>query len=103
MMKGFQQIMKGDTDDDFFKDYYSLMCEDIQREKERIGGDWAVAQCILRRDMRDFIRSKLGPELVIILLEMDLGDMKERLLRGMMISYLWSGWRLFTKYVNLLK
>ena len=32
------------------------MCEDIQREKERIGCDWAVAQCNMVRDMRDFIR-----------------------------------------------
>jgi len=79
MMKGFQDVMKGEEDDDFYKDYYSLMCQDIQREKERLGGDWAVAQCILRRSMRDFIRSKLGPELVIILLEMDLDHMKERL------------------------
>ena len=55
MMKGFGLLMKGDADKDFFEDYYTLMCEDIQREKERIGGDWAVAQCVMTRDMRDLI------------------------------------------------
>ena len=55
-MKGFQEVMRGEEGDDFYKDYYLLMCQDIQREKERLGGDWAVAQCIIRRDMRDFIR-----------------------------------------------
>jgi len=76
--KGLGLLMKGEHEKDFFEEYYSLMCEDIQREKERIGGDWAVAQCVMLRDMRDFIRSKLGPDFVFVLLEMELVDMKER-------------------------
>ena len=60
MMKGFGLLMKGEHKKDFFEEYYSLMCEDIQREKDRIGGDWAVAQCVMLRDMRDFIRLVSG-------------------------------------------
>jgi len=81
MMKGFGLLMKEEADKDFFEDYYTLMCEDIQREKERIGGDWAVAQCIMTRDMRDFVRSKLGPDLVFVTLEMELDDMKQRMMK----------------------
>ena len=41
---------------ELYSDYYRLMCEDIRKEKERIGGDWAVAQCVVNRGMRDVIR-----------------------------------------------
>lgn len=33
------------------------MSEDIRKEKERIGGDWAVAHVVLKRESRDLIRS----------------------------------------------
>ena len=54
-----------------FHPFYRLMCEDIRRERGRIGGDWAVAQFVMTREMRDTIRAELGPELVFVLLEMD--------------------------------
>lgn len=52
---------KQDIERELYDDYYSLMCEDIKREKERIGGDWAVAQCVLTRNMRDLIRQVHHP------------------------------------------
>ena len=46
----------GDFDTEMAKEYYGLMCEDIKRERKRIGGDWAIAAITFSRDMRDFIR-----------------------------------------------
>ena len=45
-----------ERDNELFKDYCTLLCEDIGREKARLGGDWAVATVIKHRYMRDFIR-----------------------------------------------
>ena len=37
--------------------YFEILCEDIKSQRERIGGDWAVAGCITHRRMRDLVRS----------------------------------------------
>ena len=47
---------KADIDKELYLDYYQLMCEDIRREKARIGGDWAVAYSVFTRGMRDVVR-----------------------------------------------
>jgi len=41
------------------------------RERSRIGGDWAIAALLDSRRIRDFVRSELGPELEIVVLEMN--------------------------------
>jgi len=80
VMREFGLFLKGEEyEKAFFDNYYTLMCEDIRGEKERIGGDWAIAHCTMTRDMRDFIRTKLGPDFIFVLLEMDLDTTKERL------------------------
>ena len=56
LMDKFGSFLEGDNDSEMFREYYSLMCEDIQNERERIGGDWAIASVVMLRDMRDFIR-----------------------------------------------
>ena len=56
VMKEYVEASKGDYEEDPFKEYFHLLCRDIRREKERIGGDWAVAHLVLTRDMRDMIR-----------------------------------------------
>ena len=56
LMDKFGSFLEGDDESEVFQEYYSLMCEDIQRERERIGGDWAIASVVMLRDMRDFIR-----------------------------------------------
>jgi len=53
------------------KQVFTLMCEDIDVQKRRIGGDWAVCHAVASKSHRDLIRSKLGPDLVFVLLEMD--------------------------------
>ena len=47
---------KAHIDKELYLDYYQLKCEDITREKARIGGDWAVAYSVFTRGMRDVIR-----------------------------------------------
>lgn len=51
--------------------FFKLFCEDISREKKRIGGDWAVASAMaLNKEWRQYIRSLMGPDLVIVNLTM---------------------------------
>ena len=39
------------------KRFFELLCEDIIKEKNRIGGDWAVATALaVSKDWRQFIR-----------------------------------------------
>ena len=37
--------------------YLDILCADIRAQRERIGGNWAVAGCITHRRMRDIVRS----------------------------------------------
>ena len=59
---------------------YSAMAEDIKRERQRIGGDWAVATVVMTREARDNLRKILGPQLVFILLTMPSEDRRMRIL-----------------------
>ena len=53
----FMKMFKGeDYEKDIMKEYYSGMCDDILRERKRIGGDWAIAAVTLTRELRDHIR-----------------------------------------------
>jgi len=60
------------------KEYYNAMCADILSERKRIGGDWAIAAVTLTREMRDHIRSRLGPDLVFVVLSMDAEENRKR-------------------------
>ena len=35
---------------------YELLCGDISSQRARIGGDWAVAGCVIQKHQRDLIR-----------------------------------------------
>jgi len=76
--KEWAKIMKGDEDYDL-EEFYSLMCEDIIKERMRVGGDWVVAQAVPTRKLRDLIKSKLGPDLLFVVLDLDKDHHKERL------------------------
>jgi len=58
---------------------YREMCKDIARERARLGGDWAISTVLDSRSIRDFVRSQLGPELEIVVLEMSLEEQMERI------------------------
>jgi len=75
----FEAMFKGeDYDKDILKKFYCGMCEDILRERTRIGGDWAIAGVAFTRELRDHIRSRLGPDLVFVILNMDMEEVKKR-------------------------
>ena len=49
---------------------YKVMAKEIAKQKERLGGDWAIAQAVFSRNQREFLRKALGPDLVFIVLSM---------------------------------
>lgn len=57
----------------------SAMCKDIAKERRRIGGDWAVAQAVPTREMREFIKKELGPDLIFVVLNMTKKEQLERI------------------------
>ena len=53
----FGAIMAGQQyDKAAFLTVYEAMAEDIRRERARIGGDWAVANVVISREIRDRMR-----------------------------------------------
>jgi len=75
----FMNMMTGkDYDKEGLQDYYGALCEDISRERKRIGGDWAIAGVALTQEHRDFIRSKLDSDLTFVILTMDMDDVRKR-------------------------
>jgi len=78
--KTFINMMKGsqDIDNDGYEEGYRAMCNNIKKERDRIGGDWAVCCVLLNRKTRDIVRSELGEELKIVCLEMKLEDQMAR-------------------------
>ena len=59
--------------------YFTLMAEDIKRERARVGGDWVVSFAVKRRKDRDVFRKVLGEQLVCVVLDISLDLVKERL------------------------
>jgi len=73
------KLLTGDYDKDLLNEFYRLLCDDIKKERVRIGGDWAIAQCVLKRDFRDFVRSQMGPDFMFVVLHMELEDQMVRI------------------------
>ena len=89
-------MMKGlDFNMDAVKSFYRELAMDIKTQRERIGGDWAVAHVVFKREFRDLIRwvygnkdlfyliyprDILGPDLVFIHLTMTDEDRDRRLM-----------------------
>jgi len=65
-------------DEEALVKYYEFICDDIKRERERIGGDWAVALNVNTRRLRDLVRSRLGPDLTFVVLDIAWEDLEER-------------------------
>ena len=58
--------------------FYHEMCKDILAEKKRIGGQWAVAQAVPTRKLRDQIRKDLGAECIFITLSLSAETNRKR-------------------------
>ena len=53
----FQKILAGkDFDRKIAEEFYGNMCNDILRERKRIGGDWVIAGVALTQEFRELIR-----------------------------------------------
>ena len=50
MMQGLEFNMEA------VKSFYRELAMDIKTQKERIGGDWAVAHVVFRKEIRDMMR-----------------------------------------------
>ena len=77
-MKEWHKLLKGEEYYDL-QEFYSLMCENIIKERKRLGGDWIISQGVPSRKLRDLIQSKLGPDLVFIVLDLHKEFQEERL------------------------
>ena len=60
--------------------YYSHMAADIGAEKKRIGGDFAIANVVIIKEVRDKMREWLGPDLIFVHLEMSQEDRRARVM-----------------------
>ena len=58
---------------------YSAMAKDILSERKRLGGDWAIAQAVPTRALREHLRSEMGPELIFVVLHMTKEDQQKRI------------------------
>ena len=87
---GFQEKATG---------FYKGLSTDILNERKRLGGDWAIAQAVPSRAMRDEIRQILGPDLVFITLTLDKETQTQRITKrhgeGGMVDWVMS---LYDKY-----
>jgi len=59
--------------------FYSAMAKDISNEQKRIGGDFAIAQAVPTRKIRDFIRNQMGDNLIFVVLHMSKEDQMARI------------------------
>jgi len=76
----WQQLLTGqEYSKEDLKMFYEALSEDIAIERKRIGGDWAVAGVAMNKEVRDIIRSTLGPNVIFVVLNMNQDDVKERL------------------------
>ena len=67
-----KKVSTGNMDDvnwDKLKPFMANIAKDIKVQKQRIGGDFIVAQAVTSRDMRDHIRKTL-PDCIFITLSM---------------------------------
>ena len=60
--------------------YYTAMAEDIKTQKERIGGDWAIAHVVMKNEHRAALRKCLGSQLYLVNLVMSTEDRRKRVL-----------------------
>ena len=84
-------------DKNILNEFYAELSKDILQQKKRIGGNWAIALVVFKKELRDTIRFKnkyptiskvqlciisrdiLGPNLTFVHLTMDTEERKERL------------------------
>ena len=64
------EVLKGNpVDPNIWEDFYNFLCEDILKERAKLGGMWVVGQAVYTKAAREVIRKKLGDGLTMIVLE----------------------------------
>jgi hypothetical protein len=58
------------VDPDAITGLFTALCEDITRERGRLGGDWVIAFAVPDLASRDLIRRLLGPGAVFVVLQL---------------------------------
>ena len=76
----WSDMMTGEFSTELMLEFYEHLALDIRREKKRIGGDFAIAMFILKKEAREHIRKILGSDLIIVNLSMSKEDRRERVL-----------------------
>jgi gluconate kinase len=59
--------------------YFTLMAENILKERNRVGGDWIAVFALPKRADRDVMRKVLGDDLTFVVLDISLDLVYERL------------------------
>ena len=63
------------------ENFYSGLCKDIKKERNRIGGDWVVTQAVPFRAFRHHIRKELDRDVIFVVLNMSKEDQMVRLMK----------------------
>ena len=67
----FPKFAEGqEVDLEVINTWYTEMAQDILREKNKIGGSWAVAQAVPKQSMRDTIKKVLGDQCIFVVLSL---------------------------------
>merc|ERR1712226_661546 len=80
-MNEWNNLMQGkEFNQKVMGEFYHHLAMDVAREKKRIGGDFVIANILMTAELREHLRSWLGPDLRIVLLSMTKEDRRERTL-----------------------
>ena len=82
VMAVWGDMMAGkDYDKTLMLEYFEHLALDIKREKERIGGSFAIAMVVFDRMGRDHLRKFLGSDLIFVNLTMSMEERRARVLQ----------------------
>ena len=59
--------------------FYTSMCDNIIKERKRLGGNWVVARTVPTRDLRDHIKHQCGSHMYFIVLGMTKEHQRQRI------------------------
>ena len=73
--------MQGNFDgiEEQLEPFFQFLANHIVKERQRLGGDFAVAQAVFSRKQRNMLRQIIGPDLVFMVMNMTKESQVERL------------------------
>ena len=80
VVRQFRRMFRGEEFDfQVIEEGVRMICQDIKKERSRIGGDWAVCCVLHTRKIREIVREELGEDLLVICLAMEPEDQMARI------------------------